>query len=40
LGADYFVDKSEEFEKLGEILSSLFPDSLLPGALSNSSVLV
>jgi hypothetical protein len=38
--ADYFLDKSEEFEKLGEILSSLFPDSPPPGALFNLSVLV
>jgi len=38
-GADYFLDKSEEFEKLGEILSSLFPGSPPPGILSNSSAM-
>ena len=35
-GADYFLDKSEEFEKLGDILASLFPESLPPAVLPHS----
>jgi len=32
-GADHFLDKSEEFDKLGEILDSLFPGSPPPPEL-------
>jgi DNA-binding response OmpR family regulator len=34
-GADYFLDKSEEFDKLGGILDGLFPGSP-PSPLSHS----
>ncbi|MGD0783633.1 MAG: response regulator [Candidatus Aminicenantales bacterium] len=39
-GADYFLDKAEEFDKLGEILDSLFPSSPPLPDLPNSSVMV
>jgi DNA-binding NarL/FixJ family response regulator len=38
-GADYFLDKAEEFDKLGAILDSLFPGCPPPSDLPPSSAL-
>jgi DNA-binding NarL/FixJ family response regulator len=38
-GADFFLDKSEEFEKLGDILSSLFPERPPETDLPNPSTM-